>query len=93
MAIKAVVPNPARYRPAAAFATLAREHRAAVATLKIERVHQKVEKTCAEGHVAHGMRNRAKVLCASDAAAFDARCTGVPRFDSLAECARVPVAG
>lgn len=83
MELGSLVPNPARYMPTEAVATLAREHQEAVETLRVQRVQLKVDKALKEHFITNGMRQWATALCHSDEAAFDAYCSGVPRFEFL----------
>lgn len=77
------VPDPSRYMPTEAFATMAQQHGQAMEDLRLHRIEGKIAKACAEGFVTHGMRDWARALCHSDEAAFDAYCTGVPNFGYL----------
>lgn len=83
MEVQDVVPDPARYMPALAFEELVRDHGATVQKARDQLVTQKVEKALAEGHLTQGMKQWATALCRSDEAAFDAYCSGVPRFAYL----------
>ena len=78
-----VPPDPTRYVAVEEVAQMREDHRRAGELVQSERVKRKIEDAASQGYITHGQRDWATALCRSDEAAFDAFCTGVPRFGYL----------